>query len=155
MNSKHDEINIIDMLREKVEDEELSQALKTIFGGYTKKSVHDYINFIKQQQQRLNETFEINLQSLFAEKEMIQNDNNALIARLNRVETSYDLLFNNVKNLKFIDTEYNGIDFYNFKITIQSLENQLNETIEEKNLLREEIVNLNKKVEELNKKLEN
>ncbi len=46
MNKKNDEINEIEMLREKVEDEELSHELKTIFGGYTKKSVHDYINLI-------------------------------------------------------------------------------------------------------------
>ncbi|MDF2677491.1 MAG: hypothetical protein K0Q97_1814 [Bacillota bacterium] len=153
MNTKHDEINLIDMLREKAEEKELSHELKTIFGGYTKKSVHDYINFIKQQQQRSNETFEINLQSLFAEKELIQNDNNALIARLNKVETSYDLLFNNVKNLKFVDTEYNGIDFYNFKITIQSLEKQLKEMAESNNLLEEKFKELSNEIIELSKKL--
>lgn len=152
MNKKNDEINEIEMLREKIEDDELSHELKTIFGGYTKKSVHDYINFIKQQQQKSNETFEINLQILFEEKDRIQKDNEALIKRLNKVETSYDLLFNNVKNLKFVDTEFTGIDFYNFKISILLLEKQLKEMAESNNLLEEKVKELSNEIIELSKK---
>lgn len=153
MSEKNDEINIIDLLREKIEGEELSHELKTIFGGYTKKSVHDYINFLNKQQQKSNETFETNLQILFEEKDMIQKDNEALIKRLNKVETSYDLLFNNVKNLKFIDTEFNGMDFYNFKTSILSLEKQLKEMTDSNNLLEEKFKELSNEIIELSKKL--
>jgi len=62
------------------------------------------------------------------------------------------LLFNNVKNLKFVDTEFTGIDFYNFKISILSLEKQLKEMTDSNNLLEEKVKELSNEIIELSKK---
>lgn len=139
MNEDIDNINDVGMLREKIEAEELTHELKTIFGGYSKNSVLDYIKFLNKQQQIAKNTFEINLKSIYEEKEKIKKENENLINRLNKLETSYDLLFNNVKNLKFVGTEFNGIDFYNFRITIHTLESKIRELQEEKTCLENKI----------------
>lgn len=139
MNEDFDEINDIGILREKIETEEISHELKSIFWGYSKASVLNYIKFLNKQHQIAKNTFEINLKSIYDEKEKTKKENENLIIRLNKLESAYDLLFNNVKNLKFVDTEYNGIDFYNFNTTIQTLEYKIKEMQEEKTCLENKI----------------
>lgn len=153
MDKKNDDINIVGMLREKNEDADLAHVLKGTVGGYTKKSVQEYLSILHKQQQTSKETFSRNLQTLFNEKESIRKNNETLLARLNKVEADYDNLFHSIKNLKIEDTKFNAQDYINLKSNIVSLEEQLKKTNGEKSSLERKINLLNNDIEDLNKRL--
>lgn len=73
----------LSLLREKTEEADLNTFLKTTVGGYTKKSVLDYLAFIKKQQQDLREAFSSELQRIQGEKEELLRENDSLEADLN------------------------------------------------------------------------
>jgi chromosome segregation ATPase len=153
MDKKNDDINIIEMLREKTEDADLAHVLKGTVGGYTKKSVQEYLSILHKQQQTSKETFSRNLQTLFNEKESIRKNNETLLARLNKVEAEYDNLYESIKNLEIDDTEFTAQDFLNLKSNFVTLEEQLKKTTGDKNSLERKINQLNNEIDDLNKRL--
>ncbi len=85
----NDEINIVEMLRTKTEEADMNSYLKSSFGGYTKKSVLDYLAILRRQHQTMVENFNRDLQAILEEKESIKKTNNALQTKLNKIESEY------------------------------------------------------------------
>lgn len=82
--------NILDMLREKSEEGDLNSILKPYIGGYTKKSVQEYLAFVRKQQQSLKETYTAELQRLQDEKSGLQTQAAALKEQVLGMEAEYE-----------------------------------------------------------------
>ena len=92
--------DIVEMIREKTEEENLDQILKSNMGGYTKKSVREYLAQVKRQQQTMAENFRKDLQSMLEEKEALQQDLEAARNRLEKKESDYRILNDTVTALR-------------------------------------------------------
>jgi chromosome segregation ATPase len=84
-----EEIDFVQLLRSKTEENDLKQVLKTSMGGYTKQSVSDYLAILRKNQQSMAETFYENQQLLYLEKEKLRIDNERLLANLNELDAKY------------------------------------------------------------------
>ena len=87
MQEKTDDRNFVEELRLKTEESDLDQQLKTRFGGYTKQSVMDYLNNLRKNQQMTADTFKLNLQTIYNEKETLLKNYEALQQKFERVAT--------------------------------------------------------------------
>lgn len=151
---ENDNINIVEMLRDKTEEADLNSVLKKTLGGYTKQSVYEYISILRKQQQTSQETFSKNLQTLFQEKENLRKNNEALLARLSKLTAEYDNMAESLRNIKLDDSEYSAQNAINFKNKIVSLEEQVKVTDRENYSLERKIEQLNNDVNNLKTKLE-
>jgi chromosome segregation ATPase len=88
-NMPAEEIDFVQLLRSKTEENDLKQVLKTSMGGYTKQSVSDYLAILRKNQQSMAETFYENQQLLYVEKEKLRQDNEMLLAKLNELDAKY------------------------------------------------------------------
>ena len=79
----------LELLREKTEAGDLNSILKANLGGYTKKSVLEYLSFVKKQQQSLREAYTAELERLKGEKEALQTENAGLQSRLDSAEADF------------------------------------------------------------------
>ena len=66
--------NLVKMLREKTEEADLDTILKTTFGGYSRKSVQEYISMMRQQQYDLQQSFAEELQMSQTERERLARE---------------------------------------------------------------------------------
>lgn len=73
--------NFVGMIREIAEEGDLDSILKTSLGGYTKKSVKEYLSFIKKQQQNLKDAYTGAAEQLQNEKDGLQREISELKAR--------------------------------------------------------------------------
>jgi len=140
--SMNEEKNIVEMIRDKSEEADLNQLLKSSFGGYTKKSVQEYLSRVRKQQQSTKETFQKNLQTLFEEKESLRKSNESLIARNNKLSAEYDNLSESLKSIKLEESQYSAKDVLNLKANVVSLE-------EEAKVLQGEKMSLEKRIQQL------
>jgi predicted nucleic acid-binding Zn-ribbon protein len=153
MSGNRENHDVIGMLREKSEEADLNEVLKSTFGGYTKKSVQEYINLLRKQQQASRETFSTNLQNLFEEKENIKKNNELLIARYNKLSIEYDNLSEAMKSIKLEESEFSAHDFVAMKTNIISLEEEVKKIQGEKKSLEKEIMQLKLNINDLNTSL--
>ena len=51
--------NLVEMLREKTEEADLNSILKSTLGGYSRKSVQEYITILRQQQSDMKLSFSV------------------------------------------------------------------------------------------------
>jgi chromosome segregation ATPase len=149
MSDNRENHDVIGMLREKSEEADLNEVLKSTFGGYTKKSVQEYINLLRKQQQASRETFSTNLQNLFEEKENIKKNNELLIARYNKLSVEYDNLSEAMKSIKLEESDFSAHDIIAMKANIISLEEEIKKIQGEKKSLEKEIVQLNLNINDL------
>ncbi len=149
-----DNVNIVDMIRDKSEEADMNNILKVKFGGYTKESVHEYVAIFRKQQQTTQETFTKNLQSLFEEKEKLRKSHDTTIARYNKLSAEYDNLAESLKDIKLDDSEYSAENVINLKSSLVSLEEQVKVTNREKKSLEKEIEHLKNDINNLQIKLE-
>lgn len=77
-------------LREKTEEADLNSILKPNVGGYTKKSVLEYLAYIKKQHQDLKETFAEELERLQNENDELRKDNASLRTELDEMTEKYN-----------------------------------------------------------------
>lgn len=152
-NNLNYDANIVGMLRDKTEEADLNQVLKSSFGGYTKKSVQEYFSVIRKQQQTSQQTFSKNLQTLFEEKESIKKNNETLLARYNKLLAEYDNLSESLKNIKIDDSEISAKDVVSLKSRIVSLEEENKKTEGEKKSLEKIIDQLNRDKSDLENSL--
>ncbi|MEL7606914.1 MAG: hypothetical protein AAGU39_12790 [Sedimentibacter saalensis] len=152
---KKDEVNVIEMLRGRTEEDDLNKVLKSTFGGYTKKSVQEYFAAVRKQQQISQETFQKNLQALFDEKEILRKSNETLIARNNKLSAEYDNLYESLKNMKLEESEFSAQDICSLKSTIISLEEEVKIIQGEKKSLEKKVVQLEQNIIELTQALHN
>lgn len=116
--------NLVGMLREKTEEADLQQYLKSTFGGYTKKSVQKYIALLRKQQQATADTFNHNLQSLLEEKESLKGSNEKLTLRLSKVESQYQNLSESMLTYDLENKEISMQDIISLKGKTTALEDE-------------------------------
>ena len=114
--------NVVDILREKNDEADLDQVLKTQMGGYTKKSVQDYVAQLKRQQQHTAETFNRDMQALLDEKEQLIASNNKLKNRVSKVLADYKTLYDSVASVKSGETSVSVNDVMQLRGRIRALE---------------------------------
>ena len=149
-----DNLNIVEMIRDKTEEFDLNSILKSTFGGYTKQSVHEYLAILRKQQQTSQDTFSANLQNLFEEKENLRKSNDTLLARYNKLSAEYDNLAEALRNVKIDDSEFSAQNVILLKNNIISLEEEVKVANRERKSVEKEIEHLNNDINNLNIKLE-
>lgn len=88
--STKDDSNIVEMLRVKTEEADMNSYLKSTFsGGYSKKSVLEYLAILRKQQHNMAETFNNNQQAIYEEKQNIKKSYDILEAKLSKIESEY------------------------------------------------------------------
>ncbi len=93
------ENNVVDVLRDRAE-ENLDDVLKTSMGGYTKKSVQDYVSQMRKQQQVANKRFNASMRQLLSEKEALAEELKQAKARLSQRDAQYQALNNSIESYK-------------------------------------------------------
>ena len=90
---------LISSLREITGDGDLECMLKSSIGGYTKKSVQDYLAYVKRQQQNLKDTYaeehqclQMENEALRAEKLKLEQENAQLAAKLSGSDDAREAL---------------------------------------------------------------
>ena len=130
-----DEQDIVENLRAKAEVIDVEQYLKAALGGYTKKSVLDYLSLLRKQQQQSADTFARNLQSVYNEKEEISQAKEALQSRLNKLESEYQNLSQAMATFQLENETITPQDILALKNTILALEEEQKRNAAEKNTL--------------------
>lgn len=149
-NKPTEEIDFVQLLRSKTEENDLKQVLKTSMGGYTKQSVSDYMAILRKNQQSMAETFYENQQLLYLEKEKLRQDNEKLLIKLNELDTKYLDLSSHVYAPKDGQSQVSEEELNRLQETISSLNRTivaLQDTVakltEQNNQLRNEMQSLN------------
>lgn len=146
--------NIVGILREKTQGATLEQYLKTGIGGYTKKSVMEYLAALRKQQQATAETFNQNLQTLLSEKESLQSQNESLLIKLKKVETDYRTLSDEITSFHLDNQEYTLQDIISLKSTIAALEGEKKKLGDAGHGLEIKIDRLNNEIKDKEKAIE-
>lgn len=152
--SEINNIDIDEMFRGKTQEADLKQYLKSTIGGYTKKSVQEYLSVLREQQQVSQETFSRNLQALFEEKESIKKNNESLLSKYNRMSAEYDNLAESYNDIKIDNSEFSAQDIISLKSIVAKLEEEVKITNREKITLEKKIIQQDKDKEDLTLKLE-
>ncbi len=84
--------NVLDRIREKTQEVDLDSILTTSFGGYTKKSVLEYNNIMRQKQQEMSKAFNEEIQKILDEKEKLQRENDSLRNKVAQAESDYQMI---------------------------------------------------------------
>lgn len=121
----NDDINIVEMLRVKTEEADMNSYLKSTFGGYTKKSVLDYLAILRKQQQTMAENFNSNFQTHLEEKECIKRSYAALQIKLNKIESEYKNLSEAMLASQSDNPKHSVQDIPELKKAIAALEEEL------------------------------
>jgi hypothetical protein len=145
-NKPTEEIDFVQLLRSKTEENDLKQVLKTSMGGYTKQSVSDYLAILRKNQQSMAETFYENQQLLYLEKEKLRQDHENLLIKLNKLDTEYLDLSSQVyapkeDQLQVSEDELNRLNetISALNRTIVALQDKVAQLTEQNTQLREEI----------------
>lgn len=144
----------VDLLRERTQKAGLDQYLKSGIYGYTKKSVIDFLTFLRKQQQSMMDTFSQNLQSLFEEKENLQIENDKLRSKLKRIDAEYKDLSDAVTTYNIGNQEYTLQDIFTLKGSVASLESENKKLDNINHELEKKIERLNITVNDKEKSLE-
>ena len=144
----------VDLLRQKSEDVNLDSYLKSSFGGYTKKSVKEYLSVLRKNQQKMTDTFNKNHQDLFEEKEKLRKNYEVLQGRLAKVQMEYKNLFDSILMNKLDNSSYTHQDVLSLKDQIAALKDQLKASDNEKLALNRKLEQLNNNNDSLKKSLQ-
>ncbi len=116
------ETTLVGMLRQRTVEEDLKQYLKTTMGGYTKKSVTEYMRILREQQIKYAETFNRNIQAIFEEKEALKKENERLQLKNTQIETEYCALAESLKINEMNDPEAEVQDALSLRNSCSALE---------------------------------
>ncbi len=152
MNDKIDNENIVGQLRERTEEADLHEYLKSTFGGYTKKSVKEYFSNLRKQHLAAQENFKRNLDAVLREKEILRNDYDIILDRYNKLSLEYDNLTESIKTIE-LQNDYSPEKFIAFKKNAAVLEEELKKAEGENESLKNTINLLNKEMHELNENI--
>lgn len=150
----NDAENIVGQLREKTEDADMNEYLKSTFGGYTKKSVKEYFNLLRKQHQSAQEIFKRNLGTVFQEKETLRNDYDVILSRYNKLSTEYDNLTESIKSIELQKCDFSLDEFLSLKKGAVALEEELKKINGENESLNKTIKQLNSDVTDLKSTIE-
>lgn len=131
--------NIVEMLRERTEESDLERYLKSTIGGYTKKSVLEYISTLRKQQQSTIQTFNQNIQALIEEKENFRAQYEILQLKLAKLEAEHKSLSESMIAFSIDDGEFSIQDISALQSTITALEMEIRKRDEANRNLEREI----------------
>ena len=156
MSTMKDEMNmdLIEQLRGLTEEIDFNQFLNKKFGGYTKKSVLDYLSMLRKQQQSASDTFYKHLQMLFAEKENLQSTNKKLMAHMQKVESEYQNLSEVVKIYHSDNEELTLSNLVSLKNMVTAKEEELKKVQYDNRSLESKIEQLDQINQDLGKNAE-
>ncbi|MCI2000691.1 MAG: hypothetical protein LKJ75_08535 [Clostridia bacterium] len=147
------DLDVVETLRLKTEEIDMDQYLKTRLGGYTKKSVLEYLNILRKQQQVTADTFYNNLQTVYNEKDELTKINKSLQYELNKIKMEYKNLSESMTEMKLEDLDFTAQDV----ITLQNANSALEENVKkigfEKESLENEIIRQKNYIDELEAQL--
>lgn len=149
-----EELNVVEMIREKTEEADLNKYLKKSLGGYTKQSVTEYLNILRKQLQTSQETFSKNLNDLFIEKDKLKKDNESLLIRYNKLYAEYENLSQSLKDINLDDTNYSAEDYNLIRSNLIKIEEEIKKSDREKYALEKKVEHLQSNINELNSQLE-
>ena len=121
--------NVVDILRDRTDEADLDQILRSQMGGYTKKSVTDYVARIKRQQQQSAEAFNRDMQAMLEEKESLLAENANLKNRLTKVITDYKNLSDNLASIKSGESSVSMDEVLQLRGHVRVLENDKREAL--------------------------
>ena len=147
------ENGVVDFLRDRAEDN-LDDVLKSSMGGYTKKSVQDYVTQLRRQQQMASKRFNEDMKNVLAEKENLKEELKRLKARLNKREAQYRALSESFQEYQQADGTENVENIMDLKKQIAKQENTISTLETEKQLLEQKQEQTEQSMEELKKELE-
>lgn len=133
------ETNLVGMLREKTEEADLKQYLKSTMGGYTKKSVTEYIAVMRKKQQATTETFNQNVQTLLEEKETLKKENESLLYKITQIESDFQILSETMKIHDLENSEFSLSDIISLKSSISAHEAENKKQLSENKDLKKKI----------------
>lgn len=145
---------IVEELRLKTEQSDMSQYLKSSLGGYTKSSVHEYFSSLRKQQQAMCEIFQENQQVLFDEKEKLRKESETLKRCLDTALAEYNSLKSSIKLNELEDSDSKSSDLPAFKNKISVFEEELKKLGTEKSIVSSQLAQKSKALEDLNAKIE-
>ncbi len=114
--------NLVGMLRQRTVEEDLKLNLKATMGGYTKKSVAEYMNQLREQQLKYAETFNRNMQTILEEKEALKNENEQLLLKITRAEADYQALAESLKVNELESQDAPGQDMLTLRNNLSAVE---------------------------------
>lgn len=147
------EKEVIDFLRDRAE-ENLDDVLKSSMGGYTKKSVQDYITQLRRQQQTAGRRFNEDMKNVLAEKEALKEELTRVKARLSSKEAQYLALSESLQEYRQAEEEYSVENVVDLKRQLAKQEDTISTLNSEKQLLEQKQSQAEQYIEELKKELE-
>ena len=120
---------VVGMLREKTEETDLDRVLQTRMGGYTKKSVQEYLTQLRRQQQNATDAFNRERQTTLEEKEKLQSENEKLRGRLLKAEADYGTLSRTVAEYKAENGELRMEDVLKLRSSLDVMEKDMDEAV--------------------------
>ena len=136
------------VIREKTGEEDLNNSLKSTMGGYTKKSVLEYVTYLKKQQADMKDAYEMELEHLRAEKERLQKENSELSADLNeameRITSDEDTMSHTAGNVQEAENRAAEAELHESEALQELAEcrNALQEALKKNDELNEVIVGM-------------
>lgn len=136
------------VIREKTGEEDLNNSLKSTMGGYTKKSVLEYVTYLKKQQADMKEAYEMELEHLRAEKDRLQKENSELSADLNeameRITSDEDAMSHTAGNVQEAENRAAEAELHESEALQELAEcrNALQEALKKNDELNEVIVGM-------------
>lgn len=135
-----DGLNIVGKLRQRTVEEDINDYLKSVLGGYSKKSVIEYVKHLRSQQIEYAETFNQHVQSILEEKEELKKENKRLLIKLSGKEADLSAVTEAVRTNDLENREdYSDDDIAVLKNRILSVEIESKELSDAKNVLEKEL----------------
>ncbi|MGN0267463.1 MAG: hypothetical protein ACI4D7_07290 [Lachnospiraceae bacterium] len=147
------EKEVIDFLRDRAE-ENLDDVLKSSMGGYTKKSVQDYVSQLRRQQQTAGRRFNEDMKNVLAEKEALKEELTRMKARLSSKEAQYLALSESLQEYRQAEEENSVENLVDLKRQLAKQEDTISTLSAEKQLLIQKQSQAEQNVKELKKELE-
>ena len=147
------ENGVVDFLRDRAE-ENLDDVLKSSMGGYTKKSVQDYVIQLRKRQQMASKLFNESMKSVLAEKEELKEELERMKARLGQREAQYLTLTESFQEYKQADESANVENIMEMKRLLAQQEDEISALKTEKQLLEQKQAQSEHYIEEMKSEMD-
>ncbi len=147
------EKNEVIFLRERTEKENMEHYLKRTLGGYSKKSIMEYMTVLRSQQMAAAETFNQNLQELYEEKKSLLENSEVLKTKAAKAEAELKSLTEAIAAYQLEGETFSAQDIIALKSKNAAMEAEIRKANYEKQQLETQIDRLNDTVGEMKTEL--
>ena len=147
------ENGVVDFLRDRAE-ENLDDVLKSSMGGYTKKSVQDYVIQLRKRQQMASKLFNESMKSVLAEKEELKEELERMKAKRGQREAQYLTLTESFQEYKQADESANVENIMEMKRLLAQQEDEISALKTEKQLLEQKQAQSEHYIEEMKSEID-